>query len=280
MLTTFTRLRFAIQALLMGAVASLAVPSVSHAADSVLLRYQDRERVVTIEDLETFAETGEAFSEDMRLFLEENPDVGAIASDVLSTEIFVSPNLVERFNSSSIGEFVLIQLNKVLGTPSGSEDLEPLRIAVNNSFSDDNRFSVLEIAQNYPSDTIRLDFSDLQPIVNNVQAFVERVEPALQVAREFLQDTVCDCETAPTDDVDDTANGAEVEDDSSTVSPAGSDTEESDTEEDAPTDAEDATSTDAEESTPADAEESAPADAEEAGSSQSLGINPDPCKPY
>jgi len=185
-----------LRALATGIIASIACSTTSaHAADSVLIQYQERERTITTENLETFAATGEAVSDDIRIFFEENPEVSTIANDVLTAEIFVSPEFLERFSSSSLGEFVLIQLNKVLGTPSGNEDLEPLRVAIANSFSNDNRFSILEIVRNYPADIIRLDFTGLQPIVNDVKAFVEKVEPALQVAREFLEDIVCDCET-------------------------------------------------------------------------------------
>jgi hypothetical protein len=187
-----------LKALIAGVVGSFMWQSNALAADSVLIRYQDRERTITTENLEVFADTGEAVSDDIREFFAEAPQAATIANDVLTAEIFVSPVFIERFGDSALGEFVLIQLNKVLGTPSGNEDLEPLRVAIANSFENDNRFSVLEIVQNYPSDTIRLDFSGLQPIVRDVKAFVEKVEPALQVAREFLEDIVCDCE--PTDD--------------------------------------------------------------------------------
>ncbi len=196
MLTSISRIRRCIQASVFATVASLAWSASAQAADSVLIQYLDREQTVTTENLEAFAETGEAASDDIREFFAEIPEIAVVANDVLTTEIFINPSFVERFESSSLGEFVLIQLNKVLGTPSGSEELEPLRVAIIDSFENDNRFSVLEIVQNYPSDTIRLDFSGLQPIVNDVQTFVERVQPALEVAREFLEDIVCECETA------------------------------------------------------------------------------------
>jgi len=189
------KLRTFLTASMVGAIASFVGHSGAQAADSVLLQYQERERTVTVDDLETFASTGEAVSDDVRAFFDENPEVASFANEVLTTEIFISPQFIERFSDSSLGEFVLIQLNKVLGTTSGNEDLEPLRVAIADSFDDDNRFSVLEIVENYPEDTIRLDFSGLQPVVNDVKAFIEQVEPALQVAREFLQDVVCECET-------------------------------------------------------------------------------------
>jgi hypothetical protein len=133
----------------------------------------------------------------------------------------MNPSYIERFESSSLGEFVLIQLNKVLGTPTGSEELEPLRVAIVDSFENDNRFSVLEIVQNYPNDTIRLDFSGLQPIVNDVQTFVEKVQPALEVAREFLEDIVCECET--TDGVATESSDEAVEEEAGSSQTAGVD---------------------------------------------------------
>lgn len=186
------------QSVFLGVGASVLMGSGAIAADSVLIQYQGRERTITTSGLEAFVTTGEAVSDDVQEFFTENPEIATIAQDIISAEIFINPSFIEQFEGSSLGEFVLIQLNKVLGTPSGNEDLEPLRVAVVNSFEGDNRFSVLEIIENYPSDTIRLDFSGLQPIVRDVRTFVERVQPALEVAREFLQDIVCDCEPGTT----------------------------------------------------------------------------------
>ena len=194
------------KAILLGIGTALFSSASVHAAESVLLQYQDRQRTVTTSNLETFAETGEAVSVDIQEFFAENPEIAEIAQEIITTEIYINPNFIERFESSSLGEFVLIQLNRVLGSPSGQEDLEPIRTAVVNSYEDNNRFSVLEIVQNYPADQIRLDFTGLEPVVNDVKAFIEKVEPALAVAREFLQDVVCDCEptaeAAATEDVD------------------------------------------------------------------------------
>jgi hypothetical protein len=187
-------IHFSLKAIAAGLVASLASATSAVAADSVLIQYQDRERTITTENLEIFAETGKAVSEDIQAFFDENPEVAGFANEVITTEISISPAFLERLNESAFGEFVLIQFNKVLGTPSGNEDLEPIRTALADSLKD-NSFSVLEIVQNYPGDIIRLDFSELQPVVNDIKVFIEKVEPALQVAREFLQDIVCDCET-------------------------------------------------------------------------------------
>ncbi|WP_263975319.1 alpha/beta hydrolase [Leptolyngbya sp. 7M] len=99
-----------------------------------------------------------------------------------------------EFLDSSIGRFVLLQLQRLI---QGSSDLADLRTAVRTSIQD-QQISVLEVLENYPIPEVTLNISGLVTTYNDVSAFVERILPALEVAKDYLQRIVCDCEAATT----------------------------------------------------------------------------------
>ncbi|MEO0375974.1 MAG: alpha/beta hydrolase, partial [Cyanobacteria bacterium P01_A01_bin.17] len=104
---------------------------------------------------------------------------------------------VENFLQSKNGEFLFLQLDKAISSSSGrtEADLEALKSAVLESI-DDRQVSFLEIIDRHPMDTIRVDLTNLEGTYNDVSGFVERVLPALEVAKGVLQDIVCDCDSA------------------------------------------------------------------------------------
>ncbi|HEY9662590.1 MAG TPA: alpha/beta hydrolase, partial [Allocoleopsis sp.] len=148
-------------------------------------------------NLETYAETGQAQTPEVREFFERHAELGQIVQDALTTKIYISEAFLQDTLRSSVGEFVLVKLNELIGSPSWREDLQPLRTALLDAYQDDNSFSILEVIQDLPDEDINLNLSGLEPVYRDVRAFVERIYPALEVAKEFLQDLVCDCQTAP-----------------------------------------------------------------------------------
>jgi hypothetical protein len=179
-------------------IATLALGGQAIAADQITLRYEGTVRTVPVENFRNFVESGEAADPDIQAFFEEHPTLREIVQDVLTAEIIIPPSVSDRLQTSSIGQFILIQLNKLLTTPIADNEADNLRTALVASYENDNRFSLLEVIESYPESDVVLDLDGLRPIYDDVKTFVERIQPALEVAREFLQDLVCDCETTAT----------------------------------------------------------------------------------
>ena len=178
------------------------------AIDSVTVQYQSEELELTLEELESFIDGTDV--PELREFIRENTsrstDTAQSAADdilsgirsALSYELFISDRLqndIEKFLNSTTGEFVLVQLERVLSSASDDlqNDLAALETAMNRSLSDNN-ISVIELIRRYPEDAVRINANKLQGTVNDVTAFVERIEPALQVVGDVLRDIVCVCE--------------------------------------------------------------------------------------
>lgn len=170
------------------------------AAETILLRFEETQVSVPIREIEAFAESG-AVGGELQEFFQRYPEIQAETQEILDQKITVTEAFIQRTLSGSTGEFVLIQLRKLLSNPSGDSDIESLRTTLIDAYEDDNRFSVLELLQKYPEDEIYVDVRGLQQVYGDVVAFVERIQPILETAREYLQDLVCDCPT-PTADGD------------------------------------------------------------------------------
>lgn len=169
----------------------------ARAAEQVILEFGGEERTFPIANIENFARTGQPTDPELRSFVEERPEAGRIIQDIFSAEIYISPTFVSRVEAkatSPTGDFILIQLSKLLSSPGGSDNLELIREAVLSSLADDNRLSLVELIAQYPEPTLRVNLTGLEPIYNDVVAFIDRVLPALETAREFLQEIICDCE--------------------------------------------------------------------------------------
>jgi Alpha/beta hydrolase of unknown function (DUF1400) len=194
----FKQIRQAVLAGLLGVGSCFGILAVeARAAEQVILEFGGEERTFPVANIENFARTGEPTDPELRSFVEERPEAGRIIQDLFNVEIFISPAFVSRVQAraaSPTGDFILIQLSKLINEPGGSDTLDLLRETVLSSLEDDNRLSLIELIERYPESTIRVNLTGLEPVFNDVVAFVDRVLPALETAREFLQEIICDCE--------------------------------------------------------------------------------------
>lgn len=172
----------------------------ANAASEIVFTYGPIGRSLSISELETFAETGEA-SRSLQFYLnlaELDPE---IFQTVLTKELSISLRFLDRTLNSLPGEYVLFQLGQVINTGSGSTNIRALRSAFVLSASDDNRISLLEFLQNYPLQQLTIDGVELARVVRELGSVVEDVERRLEtlvpILQELLEGIICDC-AAPT----------------------------------------------------------------------------------
>lgn len=157
-----------------------------NAAETVVLYNRDLRTTVPLTELEVFAAEGKA-SPSLQEFLAQTSAAPTDIQQWLSTAI--SPG----FGAVLPEGFVLNQINKILGEPLGREDLSPLRKALKKAFENDQAFSVLEVLQDYPESTVRLDLTNLGQVYTDISLFVSRLEPVLTIAEKLLPELVCNC---------------------------------------------------------------------------------------
>lgn len=176
--------------LILGFGISLLLTRQVYASETVVLQYYDRRQPIPLAELQAFA-ADQSMAPDLQQFLQDTHQDPVQVREWLTSEIN-AVQLPEQISS----DFVLLQINKILGDPLGREDLDPLRAAFQKTLKDDRAFSVLEILENYPKSEMRLELGQLGQVYSDVNLLVTRIEPVLLVANELLPELICDCQIA------------------------------------------------------------------------------------
>ena len=163
----------------------LLSPASATAAEKVVLKYSIFRIPISISELETFVETGE-MSLKMKAILGKAGENPESVRRTLTKPIKVSPTFLDRSLNSLPGDFVLDRVGRIIHTPSGEENRNALRSALVLSAENDNRVTLLEVMQNYPTEEIHVEgerlveaYSKIAGLVETVDGLRERLETAI-----------------------------------------------------------------------------------------------------
>jgi hypothetical protein len=195
---SFSKIKLSISSLFLAVGASIAFSSSASAIETVTLIFNESRVSVPFSDFQAFVKTGETQKTNLQSFLAKVPNTSQAIRTVLTREIVITRPFAGQNFKNPIADFLLIQLNRVLVPPTVPDNLEPLRSALVASYRNDQRISILEVIGNYPERELTIQLPRLERAYNRASAFVERVQPALETAKQFLQDIVCDCPSATT----------------------------------------------------------------------------------
>ena len=183
-----------VNGLVWGTAASLLcwMPT-ARASETIIFKYQSEEVTLGVRELKEFVRTGEIPS-DFQRFLQNTDNVPARVREVLNLSIRVSPQFFRRLANTSTGEFAILKLDEAIASSASSDDLDAVRSTLIETVEEEGRLTLISLLERYPIETVTVDLTSLEPAYLRVQALIERVIPALEVAQEFLQDIVCECE--------------------------------------------------------------------------------------
>lgn len=123
------------------------------AAERVVLTYGLLSMEVPIEDLATFAESGETSGELNQLLELAGQDPESLRS-TLNEPIALSPTVLDFALNTPPGEWALDRISETIHPASGQAGRLALRSALIGASADDNEFTLLEVMQAYPSPDI------------------------------------------------------------------------------------------------------------------------------
>ncbi|QQE65400.1 hypothetical protein GFS31_20880 [Leptolyngbya sp. BL0902] len=149
------------------------------AAEEVLLTYRGFGRTVPISELETLAETGEAPGTLGGLLRQvgQNPQE---LQQVITRPIAVDGLTLDRVLNSFVGEWMLDQVGVAIRPPAGDAGRQALRSALVLSALDDNEITLLEVLQNYPTQTVVVDGVQIQAAYNRLATFLRPLSRILR----------------------------------------------------------------------------------------------------
>lgn len=181
----------------LGAAWVLGNAAPAQAAEQVVLTYGSIYRSLSVAELTEFAETGE-LSAGLRFYLNLANVEPEVFRTLLTEDLRLRLGFVDSALNSLPGEFALYQVGQVVHTSSRRANIQALRSALVLSVSEDNRVSLLEFLQNYPTPQLYVDGVRLAQVAQDVGDVVEDVQLRLQVivaaVEEVLPGLVCDCD--------------------------------------------------------------------------------------
>ncbi len=152
------RLRLSVIALSFSSafISTLAIAPSTQAAERIRFRYGLVEIVVTQEELETFAETGESSGGLETILTRLDSDLQGQLQGALKAHYDLDPVLANRFSYTRSGEQLLTEIGELIQTDSGLNGFKGLRAALTLAAADLEGITILKFLEAFPSD-IRID---------------------------------------------------------------------------------------------------------------------------
>ena len=143
------------------------------AASRITLMAGPWARSVEMQDLRSLADTGEVsgFLQDALRYSNLQPQT---VRNVLTFPVPFSQQFADRLFYSPVGTIVLDRMGQILAPrSSGQNGRQALRGAILRSLEQDNRLTLLEVLENYPTEA-RLDLQQIQQLQQDL-AFLGRL---------------------------------------------------------------------------------------------------------
>ncbi|WP_141712658.1 alpha/beta hydrolase [Cyanobacterium sp. IPPAS B-1200] len=147
------------------------------AAERVVIRYHNYRMPIRVSELSEFSRTGQKSLSLQAYFRITGQDSQKMRS-ALSREVPVNPVTLSRTLNNPIGLVLLNPLGEVITTPSNRANRESLRGALVTSALNDNRISLIEVIENYPTEEVHVHgdriletYQTMAKIINPIKFF-------------------------------------------------------------------------------------------------------------
>ncbi len=150
------------------------------AAEKVVFKYGIFRPSLPVSELTNLVETGEV-SPRLNFFLKQARQEPQKVREVLAWEINVSPVVLDRALNNPAGEFLLDRISWSIHTPSNQENQQALRSALVLSAKNDNKVSLIEMLQNYPTTEVDVEGERLVQTYDQLKLWAERVQKTFHV---------------------------------------------------------------------------------------------------
>lgn len=161
------------------AVTATVLLSVSAlAAQKVIVKAGIFRVSVPVSQLEHFAETGE-MSSSLKEIVKATKQEPPVVRHALTYEVTVDFLFLDRALNHPLGELLLDKLGEVVHTPSNQANRQALRSAVVLSAASDDKISLLEVIQNYPTSEVEVEGERIIEAAEHLRRFSDGLK-ALQ----------------------------------------------------------------------------------------------------
>jgi predicted dienelactone hydrolase len=141
---------------------------------------------LSVDALKRYAEHDETTSELAFYTKRLTPEQRIQFRQALQTHLSVSPILLSQVGYSEIGTALLQQAGKLVQTETGENGFYALRSALILSATDPNDVTPIQLLQNFPSRSVRLNFSELLKLFRSTQATRQRTIDVFHAAQSSV----------------------------------------------------------------------------------------------
>ncbi|PAX51774.1 alpha/beta hydrolase [Brunnivagina elsteri] len=143
------------------------------------------EFTISADDIEIFAKEGR-ITEDLAFYINRIPESQrGQFRQLLKTRFQVNATLVSQFTYSQLGQKVVERLGTLLQTESRQGNFYALRSALILSANDPEGLNIVDVIRRYPSDTMRLNFGEIQGITNELSSLLNKRDRVVAGLKEL-----------------------------------------------------------------------------------------------
>ena len=149
------------------------------AAEKVIFKYSGATQSVSLEELQTFADTGE-ISPALDFLLDFSKQNPFIIRWILTQQFPANTKLIYDLLNTAPGEYALSQTGNVVSAKSERANVKALRGALVASASDDNLISLIELLEEYPTEEVYVDGKILSQVQRDLAGFINETNKIYQ----------------------------------------------------------------------------------------------------
>lgn len=138
------------------------------AAQTVLLKYSILRESISVAELGELARTGKASSA-LTSYLNLAQKKPEDLQSILNRPIEVDPVLLSKMLNNFLGEVLLDRVSEVIHTPSQRSSRESLRGALVTSALKDRNIRLIEVLENYPTQSVEVEGDRLMEIYQQIK---------------------------------------------------------------------------------------------------------------
>jgi Alpha/beta hydrolase of unknown function (DUF1400) len=155
--------------------ASLCFGTGAIAAEQVIIKYKIFRESISVAELTTFVKTGETSSA-LESYLNTSRQKPEDVRRILGKQANVNVVTLDRALNNPVGNFVLDQLSLAVHPPTDAASRQAIRSALVLSASQDNKVSLLEVIQKYPTSEVELEGERISQAYRQISAIGELID--------------------------------------------------------------------------------------------------------
>jgi len=156
------------------------------ASEKVIFKYSGATQSIELEELQTFAKTGEMSSalDFLMDFGNQNP---FMIRWILTQKFPADTKLIYDLLNTAPGEYVLSQTGTIVGAKTEKANITALRGALIASANDDNLISLMELIEEYPTKEVYVDGKILADAQRDLGSFINEINKIYQDTFKFMR---------------------------------------------------------------------------------------------